>query len=88
MSVRQVRELPQRKTTKQESFVAKDVREFLRMGYEVAVVEADGRKPQSVQAALSGYIKANPKACKGLKVAVRQGKCYLYREGAAGDGKA
>ena len=86
MSVRQVRELPARRTTKQESFVAKDVREFLRMGYEVAVVEAVGRKPQSVQAALTGYIKANQRTCKGLKVAVRQGKCYLYREEAVGNG--
>ena len=86
MSVRQVRELPAKVTAKKESFVARDVREFLRMGYEVAVVEVDGRKAQSVQAALSSYIKANQRTCKGLKVAVRKGKCYLYREEAVGNG--
>ena len=81
MSIRQVRELPARTggIGGGESYVAKDVREFLRMGYDVAAVESPGRKANRVGAALKHYIKRNPKACAGVSAVQRGGVAYLVR---------
>lgn len=82
MSVRPVRELPPRGGGRStESFVAKDVREFLRLGLEVACVEIEGRKPANVASALSLYIERHPDQCAGLAACCRQGRAYLHREG-------
>ena len=83
MSIRQVREVPAPKRQNKESFVAKDVREFLRMGYDAAVVESPGHDAKSVRASLASYIRKNPRTCAHLGVCVRggdRGACYLYRK--------
>lgn len=85
MAIRQVREVPAPKYRPQESFVAKDVREFLRLGYDAAVFEYPGRDAKSIRAALASYIKKNQKTCSKLAVCVRggdDGTCYLYRRDA------
>ena len=84
MSIRQVRELPKRAPTRPrtESFVAKDVRDFIRIGYEAARVESEGRSAKSVATALKNYIKAHPEQCAGIGSCIRQGGAYLYREDA------
>lgn len=82
MTIRQVREVPAPRYRPQESFVAKDVREFLRLGYDAAAFEYPGRDAKSIRAALASYIKKNPKTCSELAVCVRggdKGTCYLYR---------
>ena len=79
MAIRPVRELPQRSTRQSaESYVAKDVREFRRMGYEVAAVEVSGRTGKNVASALKHYVKSND--IKGVRVALRKGTAYLVRE--------
>lgn len=81
MAIRPVRELPERASVnKGESFVAADMREFVRRGMEVAVLEYDGRKPSHVTAAAKRYIKLHPKHLRGCKAGVRGGKCYVWRE--------
>ena len=85
MAIRQVREVPTPKYREKESFVAKDVREFLRLGYDAAVFEYPGRDAKSIRASLASYIKKNPRTCAGLAVCVRggdKGTCYLYRRDA------
>ena len=83
MSIRQVRELPKRVMPKnKESYVAKDVRDFIRIGYDMACVEVDGRSANKICVALAHYIKAHPEQCKGIGSCKRQGKAYLYREDA------
>lgn len=81
MSVRPVRELPaKRKKSHEESYVARDVREFLRLGCEIACVESDGRPGKHVVMALRNYVRRHPDQCRGLKAFCRGGKAYLVRE--------
>ena len=84
MSIRQVRELPERKPNipKRESYVAKDVRDFVRIGYDVALVEHEGRKGKHVAVALQHYIRKHPEQCRGIGSCMRGGRAYLYREDA------
>lgn len=82
MSIRPVRELPKPKRVlrQRESYVAKDVREFIRLGYEVACVEVEGRTDKRVAAALKNYVEHHPDQCAGIAVRQRDGKAYLVRE--------
>ena len=56
------------------------MREFLRCGMEMAVVEVDGKTPRSIESAVRNYIKAHPKEFRGVKVGTRAGKVYVWRE--------
>lgn len=82
MSIRPVKDLPARAGfgEKRPSFVAADMREFIRKGMDVAVIEHEGKKPESVAVACKKYIKANPEQYRGVKAGVRGGRAYVWRE--------
>ena len=82
MAIRPVRELPVRRGgfAANESFVEADMREFVRKGMDVAVIEHEGKKPESVAVACKKYIKAHPEQYRGIKSGVRGGRAYVWRE--------
>ena len=82
MAIRPVKELPVRRGfgVKGESFVAADMREFVRRGMNVAVLEYDGRKAGAIVDACKRYIKAHPDKLRGVRVGMRGGKAYVWRE--------
>lgn len=82
MSIRPVKDLPAHAGSgeKGTSFVAADLREFIRKGMDVAVIEHDGKKPASVAVACKKYIKAHPEQYRGVKAGVRGGRAYVWRE--------
>lgn len=84
MALRPVRALPS-KVGKggKESYVAPDVREFLRQQMDVACVEHPGKSAECVSQALWHYLAKHPEQCAGLAAAIRGGKVYLYRKGRA-----
>ena len=81
MSIRPVKDLPHRTggPIAKGSYVDKDVREFLRMGYDVAAVEHAGKSGKNVVTALKYYIERNQKACAGVSAVLRGGVAYLVR---------
>ena len=82
MAIRPVKELPVRRGgfAANESFVEADMREFVRRGMDVAVLEYDGRKAGAVVDACKRYIKAHPDKLRGVKAGMRGGKAYVWRE--------
>lgn len=82
MAIRPVREVPKRVHgfAARETFVETVLREFLRCGMEMAVVEVDGKTPRSIESAVRNYVKAHPKEFRGVKVGTRAGKVYVWRE--------
>ena len=82
MAIRPVKELPRRKGgfAANESFVEADMREFVRKGMDVAVLEYDGRKAGTVVDACKRYIKAHPDKLRGVRAGMRGGKAYVWRE--------
>ena len=82
MAIRPVKELPVRTGpgSSVEPFVAADMREFVRKGMDVAVLEYDGRKAGAIVDACKRYIKAHPDKLRGVKAGMRGGKAYVWRE--------
>lgn len=82
MAIRPVKELPRRKGgfCDKDSYVAKDVREFLRLGYDLAAVEYPGKKAKSVQEALRHYFERHPRECAGMSAVRRGDVVYITRE--------
>lgn len=82
MAIRPVKEVPKRRhgSVPGESFVAADLREFVRRGMDVAVLEYDGKKAGAIVAACKRYIKAHPDKLRGVKAGMRGGKAYVWRE--------
>lgn len=82
MAIRPVKELPVRRggRTAGESYVAADMREFVRKGMDVAVLEYDGRKARTIVDACKRYIKAHPDRLRGVHAGMRGGKAYVWRE--------
>ena len=82
MAIRPVKELPLRAGfgEKGVSFVDADMREFVRKGMDVAVLEYDGRKACAVVDACKRYIKAHPDKLRGVRAGMRGGKAYVWRE--------
>lgn len=80
MAIRQVRELPQRSLSRKGTFVDADMREFVRKGMEVAVIECDGHKKEGTRAAVQSFIRQHPAEMRGVQVGIRQGKVYVWRE--------
>lgn len=83
MTLRPARKLPERQQTggsKRKSYVEHDVREFVRTGMQVAVVEAKGHDARHVVVALRNYIKKHPETCAEIGCALRGGVAYLYRK--------
>ena len=82
MAIRPVKELPVLKSGRAagEPYVAADMREFVRKGMDVAVLEYDGRKARTIVDACKRYIKAHPDRLRGCKAGVRAGKVYVCRE--------
>lgn len=82
MSIRPVKDLPVRVGSGKSgtSFVAADMREFIRKGMDVALIEHDGKKPGQVVVACKKFIKANPEQYRGVKAGVRGGRAYVWRE--------
>ena len=83
MTLRPARELPERQKTGsslRKSYVEHDVREFVRTGMQVAVVEAKGHEAKHVVVALRNYIKKHPETCSEVGAALRGGVAYLYRK--------
>ncbi len=81
--LKRVGRLPKtKKDNRGESYVAPDVREFLRNTlYDVAEVAVEGRRPGNVVAMLRNYIKRHPEQCAGIGACMRGGRAYLYRKG-------
>ena len=81
MSIRPVKDLPARAGfgVKGTSYVAADMREFVRKGMDVAVIEHEGKKPEIV-AACKKFIKAHPEHYRGVHAGVRGGRAYVWRE--------
>lgn len=80
MTIRQVRELPQRSQPRRGTFVDADMREFVRKGMEVAVLEYEGHKKEGTKEAVKSFIRQHPAECRGVRVGIRQGKVYVWRE--------
>ena len=82
MAIRPVKELPVRTGPGNdgESFVEADMREFVRKGMDVAVLEYDGRKAGTIVDACKRYIKAHPDKLRGVHAGMRGGKAYVWRE--------
>ena len=81
MAIRPVKELPLRRGGfAANEYVAADMREFVRKGMDVAVLEYDGRKAGAVVDACKRYIKAHPDKLRGVKAGMRGGKAYVWRE--------
>ena len=82
MAIRPVRELPSRSgfCGRGDSYVAADMREFVRCGMDVAVIEIEGKNPKLVMAACKKYIKAHPDKLRGVRAGMRGGKAYVWRE--------
>ena len=82
MAIRPVKELPVRAGfgVKGSSYVAADMREFVRKGMDVAVLEYDGRKASAIVDACKRYIKAHPDKLRGVHAGMRGGKAYVWRE--------
>lgn len=82
MAIRPVKELPVRSGPNGgvEPFVDADMREFVRKGMDVAVLEYDGRKAGAVVDACKRYIKAHPDKLRGVRAGMRGGKAYVWRE--------
>ena len=82
MAIRPVREVPKRVRghAHGETFVDADMREFVRRGMDVAVLEVDGKKAGAIVDACKRYIKAHPEQLRGCKAGVRGGKAYVWRE--------
>ena len=86
MTLRPARKLPERQQTGgclRKSYVEHDVREFLRTGMQVAVVEAKGHEAKYVVVALRNYIKKHPDTCAEIGCALRGGsRISTERKGA------
>ena len=82
MAIRPVKELPVRTGPGGSgvSFVDADMREFVRRGMDVAVLEYDGRKAGAIVDACKRYIKAHPDKLRGVRAGMRGGKAYVWRE--------
>ena len=82
MAIRPVKELPVRKSGRAagESYVAADMREFVRKGMDVAVLEVEGRKAGAIVDACKRYIKAHPDKLRGVHAGMRGGRAYVWRE--------
>ncbi len=82
MSIRPVKDLPARAGFRAngDSYVAADLREFIRKGMDVALIEHDGKKPESVAVACKKFIKAYPEQYRGVHAGVRGGRAYVWRE--------
>lgn len=82
MAIRPVKELPVLKSGRAagEPYVAADMREFVRKGMDVAVLEYDGRKAGTIVDACKRYIKAHPDKLRGVHAGMRGGKAYVWRE--------
>ena len=82
MAIRPVKELPVRRGgfAANGSFVEADMREFVRKGMDVAVLEYDGRKAGTIVDACKRYIKAHPDKLRGVRAGMRGGKAYVWRE--------
>lgn len=82
MAIRPVKEVPTRRRgyVHGETFVDADMREFVRRGMDVAVLEVEGKKPSAIVDACKRYIKAHPEQLRGCKAGVRGGKAYVWRE--------
>ena len=82
MAIRPVRELPVLKSGRAagEPYVAADMREFVRKGMDVAVLEVEGKKAGAIVDACKRYIKAHHEQLRGCKAGVRGGKAYVWRE--------
>ena len=82
MAIRPVRELPVRRGgfAAREPFVEADMREFVRKGMDVAVLEYDGRKAGAIVSACRRYIKAHPRECAGVRCGKRGDHIYVWRE--------
>lgn len=82
MAIRPVREVPKRVHgfVTRPSFVDADMREFVRKGMDVAVIDVEGKKPAQIVAACKKFIKAHPEQYRGIKAGVRGGRAYVWRE--------
>lgn len=61
--------------------MAGDVREFCRnRTYDVAEVEIEGHEPKVLYKTLKSYLAHNQDMCRGVHVAMRSGRVFLYRE--------
>lgn len=82
MAIRPVKELPTRRRgyVKGESYIDADMREFVRRGMDVAVIEHEGRKAGAVVDACKRYIEKHPDKLRGVRAGVRGGRAYVWRE--------
>ena len=80
--LKRVSDLPDRKGPGgRESYVARDVREFCRnRTYDVAELTYGGKAAKNVCSLVRQYIAKHPGTCKGVRVCVRDGKTYIYRD--------
>ena len=80
MSIRPVKELPPRSQQRKGTFVDADMREFVRKGMDVAVIECEGHKKEGTKAAAQSFIRQHPAETRGVQVGISQGKVYVWRE--------
>ncbi len=80
MSVRPVPELPDAKGFTQDSYVAKEIRAFLRLKCDVAEVTVEGKTCKQIGQAMCSYLKKHANKYPNVRYAVRSGHVYLYLE--------
>ena len=80
MAIRQVRTIPGVQIQSGDSYLAKDVREFMRQGMDFAVVTHEGRSAANIMHALSVYIRKHPEIEKEIYCCRRKDTVYLYRK--------
>ena len=76
----QVRKIPDRLRVGCESYVAHDIREFVRSGMGAAEITYQGKGAERVRNACASWMRDHPEQSRGIHACVRQGSCYLVRE--------
>lgn len=79
--LKRVRDLPKSNYAPRGSYVEADVREFARnQTYDVAEVVIEGHDGKHVADAIKRYLTIHKDKYKGIHVALRKGRAYLYRD--------
>ena len=79
--LKRVGDLPKSNFAPRRSYVESDVREFARnKTYDVAEVVIEGHDGKHVHDAIKRYLTTHKDKYKGIKVALRKGRAYLYRD--------
>ena len=79
--LKRVNEIPARILTGRKSYVAQDIRTFVRNEtMDMAELTYEGKKADGIATSAKKYIARNPDTCAGIKVTKRGSHVYLIKE--------